>query len=375
MVLLYLLLQHLGTLFAVAGQIATILNPFLYGSVFAYLLKIPCNAVDQRFGGRFKSWKTHHRFNSLTAILMVLLFSGLIVGMFVMVIPELIRSINRLITLAPDMANDLIDWISTRFEGRPEVQAFINSSILSLQTTLQDWMTSDLLPTLRGMLGSFASAFSSVAGFLYNIIIGLVVCIYLLLSRKRLARHGKSIIYAVFKPSTADRLMNELHFIDSVFTGFFGGRVLDSAIIGVICYVFCFIMSLVNGFSNGLLISTLVGVTNIIPFIGPFIGAIPSAVLVLMDSPLNCLIFVIFILILQQLDGNVIGPHILSGSTGLPGVWVLFSITLFGGLFGLVGVLVGVPVFAVLYNGVRRLTVRRLKQHGRLSVLMRGDDP
>ena len=196
-----------------------------------------------------------------------------------------------------------------------------------------------------------------------------IICIYLLASRKKFTRHAKALLYAVFKPERADRLLTEFTYIDTTFVGFFGGKILDSAIVGLICYVFCAIMSVVAGFQNGVLISVIIGVTNVIPYFGPFIGAVPSALLIFISSPRNCLIFLIFILVLQQFDGNVLGPKLLAGSVGLTGFWVLFAITLFQGLFGFVGILVGVPVFAVIYDLARRAILSGLKKHGKLDVL------
>ena len=180
-------------------------------------------------------------------------------------------------------------------------------------------------------------------------------------------------IYAVFKPERAEKVLREFAFIDKTFVGFFAGKILDSAIVGLLCYIFCAIMSVVmTGFENAVLISVIIGVTNIIPYFGPFIGAAPSALLILIASPRSCIIFLLFILILQQFDGNVLGPRLLADSVGLSGFWVLFSITLFQGLFGFVGILVGVPVFAVIYDLLKRGILLGLEKHGKTDVLWDG---
>jgi predicted PurR-regulated permease PerM len=162
------------------------------------------------------------------------------------------------------------------------------------------------------------------------------------------------VINALFPQNLAKSIIDEFAFIDKTFVGFFAGKILDSAIIGLICYVFCLILQLTMGLHNAVLIAVIVGVTNVIPYFGPYIGGIPAALLVLMDSPAACVIFVVFIILLQQFDGNFLGPLLLSGSVGLSGFWVLFSITLFGGLMGFVGILIGVPVFAVIYDLIKR---------------------
>ena len=249
------------------------------------------------------------------------------------------------------------------------LQNYVNNAFASLESWLKNWATTDLLPTVQNMMGGAFTVASSVLTAMKNIVLGLIICVYLLLSRKRFAKHGRAVIYALFKPARAEALLREVSFIDTTFVGFFGGKILDSAIVGLICYVFCMIMTFAAGFQNAVLISVIIGVTNVIPYFGPFIGAAPAALLILISSPRNCLIFLVFIVILQQFDGNVLGPKLLAGSVGLTGFWVLFAITLFQGLFGFVGILVGVPVFAVIYDLVRRAIVNGLRRHGKLDVL------
>jgi predicted PurR-regulated permease PerM len=164
----------------------------------------------------------------------------------------------------------------------------------------------------------------------------------------------------MFKPKWADFILEEVAFIDRMFGGFIDGKLVDSAIIGVLCYLGCVIFK----FPNALLVSAIVGITNVIPFFGPFIGAIPSVLLILIDSPIKAVWFAIFVFGLQQLDGNVIGPAILGDRTGLSSFWVLFAIILFGGIWGLVGMVICVPLFAVIYDTVKRLVRRGLEKNG-----------
>ena len=182
-------------------------------------------------------------------------------------------------------------------------------------------------------------------------VIGLIVMVYLLNMKDKLLTQAKMIIYGVFPMKIANKVIEEARYVHSVFGGFIIGKLLDSLIIGLLCFV---VMS-VAGMPYVLLVSVIVGVTNIIPFFGPFIGAVPSAFLILMDDPMMCLYFLILILLLQQFDGNILGPKILGDSTGLSSFWVLFAILLFGGLFGFVGMIVGVPTFAVFYRLVTEL--------------------
>jgi len=179
-------------------------------------------------------------------------------------------------------------------------------------------------------------------------------------SRNRSAFLGFMLLRSVFKPKWADAISEEMAFVDRLFGGFISGKILDSAIIGVLCYIGCSIFQ----FPNALLVAAIVGVTNVIPFFGPFIGAIPSALLIFLEDPIKGLWFVLFVFLLQQLDGNVIGPKILGDSTGLSALWVMFGILLFGGLWGIPGMLIGVPLMAVIYDIIRQLTFKGLREHG-----------
>jgi len=195
--------------------------------------------------------------------------------------------------------------------------------------------------------------------FLKNLLIGVIVAVYLLANRKTFKRQAGMLLRSVFKPKWADAISEEMAFVDRLFGGFISGKILDSAIIGVLCYIGCSIFQ----FPNALLVAAIVGVTNVIPFFGPFIGAIPSALLIFLEDPIKGLWFVLFVFLLQQLDGNVIGPKILGDKTGLSSFWVLFSIVLFGGLWGLAGMIIGVPLMAVIYDLVKKFVYFQMNKN------------
>ena len=300
----------------------------------------------------------------------VLLLSVLVIYLLLsMVIPEMARSIVALAVAVPPKAEQFTQWVIGHLEGNAALQNYVNNAFASLEAWLFNLATTDLLPTVQGMMDGVVTTVSSVFTVMKNIVLGGIICIYLLAGRKKFAKHGKALVYAVLKPQRADGLLRELAYVDKTFVGFFGGKILDSAIVGLICYAFCLVMTFAAGFQNAVLISVIIGVTNVIPYFGPFIGAVPAALLILISSPRNCLIFLIFIVILQQFDGNVLGPKLLADSVGLTGFWVLFGITLFEGMFGFVGILVGVPVFAVIYDLIRHWIVAGLKRHDKLDVL------
>ena len=235
-----------------------------------------------------------------------------------------------------------------------------DSSADAIYQDVNVWATETLGPYVTSIVSGVGSSVYNVLMFLYNLLIGLIVSCYLLASRKKFARQSVLIVRSVLKPRWADLFLNEVAFIDRMFGGFIDGKILDSAIIGVLCYIGCIIFK----FPNPLLVSAIVGITNVIPFFGPFIGAVPSTLLIMFEDPIKGLWFILFVLALQQLDGNVIGPAILGDRTGLSSFWVLFAIILCGGLWGLVGMVICVPMFAVIYDIVKKLVRRGLNKKG-----------
>ncbi len=374
-ILLFFCIRSLDELRRGFRWIMDILMPFIYGGTLAYLLKTPCNYLEGKFQALLP--EKGKRYANVLSVVTVLLLSLLVIYLLLSsVIPEMVDSIVALALMVPGRVEDLALWVVEHLEGNEELQSYASAMFSDMENWLRNWATTDLLPTVQGMMqgmmgmmGDVMTTVGSVLTVLKNVVLGLIICVYSLLSRRKFAKHGKALVYAALKPEWAEAALRELRFVDSTFVGFFGGKILDSAIVGVICYIFCAIMTATAGFQNAVLISVIIGVTNVIPYFGPFIGAVPAALLILISSPRNCLIFLIFLLILQQFDGNVLGPKLLAGSVGLTSFWVLFSITLFQGLFGFVGILVGVPVFAVIYDLLRRWIVRGLKKHGKLDVL------
>ena len=367
-ILLFFSIRGFGEIRQSFQWLLGVLKPVIYGAVMAYLLKTPCNFLEKRILALMPE-KHKKRANGLTVLVVMILTFLIIYLLMIMVIPEMASSTLILVNAVPQKMDEFANWLTGMLDGNELLQTYANTAILNVENHLQDWAKTDLLPTMQGMMGGFANTVGSVFGMISNAVIGLIICIYLLLGRKTFARQGKAVLYAVFKSERADAVLRELQFIDKTFVGFFGGKILDSAIVGLICYVFCIVMTFTMGFPNAVLISVIVGVTNVIPYFGPYIGAVPSALLVLISGPVNCIIFIVFIIILQQFDGNILGPALLADSVGLTGFWVLFSITLFQGFFGFVGILVGVPVFAVIYDMIRRLVMLGLKKHGKTELL------
>lgn len=335
------------------GKIMSILTPFIYGGVMAYLLKTPYNFTEKRLIKFFKGERMA-LVKALSLIIVILAALLIIFMLLTMVIPELIDSLVSIAQAIPGVVAQAERAIAGFTQDNPVVREYIDKAMDTVKVSGPEWIRKVVLPRLTDTLGGVVGVFGSLLGLLYNLFIGLIICIYILLEKKKFARQGTMLIYSAFKRETAERILDEFRFIDKTFVGFFAGKVLDSAVVGLICYVFCIALQLTMGMHNAVLIAVVIGVTNIIPFFGPYIGAIPSAIIILMDKPLCCLIFVIFIMLLQTFDGNVLGPKLLAGSVGLSGFWVLFAITLFGGLFGIPGIVAGVPVFAVIYDLIKR---------------------
>ena len=366
-ILLFFCIQRMDQIRQGFQWLMGVLMPFIYGGTMAYLLKTPCSFLEEKIRDILP--EKHKKQASILAVVAVLLLSVLVLYLLLsMIIPEMARSIVALAVAVPPKAEEFTHWVIGHLEGNEALQNYVNNAFASLEAWLYNWATTDLLPTMQGMMDGVVTTVSSVFTVMKNIVLGGIICIYLLAGRKKFAKHGKALVYAVLKPRWAEGLLRELAFVDKTFVGFFGGKILDSAIVGVICYIFCLIMTVAAGFQNAVLISVIIGVTNVIPYFGPFIGAVPAALLTLISSPRNCLILLIFIVILQQFDGNVLGPRLLADSVGLNGFWVLFGITLFEGLFGFVGILVGVPVFAVIYDLVRRWILAGLRKHDKMDV-------
>lgn len=341
-----------------------ILAPFIYGAVIAYLLKPVCNTYENFFRARLPD--ELRRAAAPLAILLSMLTGLLIVyALIIMIIPQLVGSIISLFNTLPDQVESFIEWLELTFRDNKVLLGYIDTGYETLRSTFNDWVKNDLTPMLTNLISGVGSGVVNVVITVKNIVIGLIIAVYLLASRRRFGRQAKLALYSILKPAWADVVMEELRYANRMFEGFINGKILDSAIIGVLCYI----VSVIVGFPNALLVSAIVGVTNVIPFFGPFIGAVPATLLILIQDPLKAFWFVIFIVILQQVDGNIIGPKILGNTTGLSSFWVLFSILLFGGLWGFVGMIIGVPLFAVIYDILKKLILRGLHRHHRDDLL------
>ena len=346
---------------ALGAKIANILAPVIYGAVFAYLLNPVYNRVQAAVMKMTEKIITQEEGRKrlggfLGTLASLFLLVAVVVGLISMLIPQLINSISGVMGTLPASINNLEIWLEKVLADNPDLEQQVMQHYGAAADYLQNWLTNVVVPNIYRIIGSVSSGVVLVVRAVFDILIGLIVMVYLLNMKEKLLAQAKMIIYGLFPLKIANKVIEEGRYVHQVFGGFIIGKLLDSLIIGLICFVLL-------GFANMpyvLLVSVIVGVTNVIPFFGPFIGAIPSAFLILLSDPMKCLYFLIFILLLQQFDGNILGPKILGDSTGLSSFWVLFSILLFGGLMGFVGMIIAVPTFAVIYRLVTEFTTWKL---------------
>ena len=346
---------------ALGAKIANILAPVIYGAVFSYLLNPVYNRVQAAVMKMTEKIITQEEGRKrlggfLGTLASLFLLVAVVVGLISMLIPQLINSISGVMETLPASINNLEIWLEKVLADNPDLEQQVMQHYGAAADYLQNWLTNVVVPNIYRIIGSVSSGVVLVVRAVFDILIGLIVMVYLLNMKEKLLAQAKMIIYGLFPLKIANKVIEEGRYVHQVFGGFIIGKLLDSLIIGLICFVLL-------GFANMpyvLLVSVIVGVTNVIPFFGPFIGAIPSAFLILLSDPMKCLYFLIFILLLQQFDGNILGPKILGDSTGLSSFWVLFSILLFGGLMGFVGMIIAVPTFAVIYRLVTEFTTWKL---------------
>lgn len=362
-IICYFSFLRFSDIYEVLKKIMGLLRPFVYGLVIAYLLN-PIMVFTEKytvpFLGKYlkkekfvkKAARTIGVFSSL--VFMIALISALLN----MVVPELAKSIYDLVVNLPNEITDFVKKIETVQVENTTVNQILKEVVIRGTELLENWVQTDLLKQTNLLVTGLTTGVISIVNVVFDVVLGVFVSVYALYGKEEFLAQGRKIIYAVMSPKRANLTLHVLRKTNTIFGGFIIGKIIDSAIIGVLCFIGVSLLKM----PYALLVSVFVGVTNIIPYFGPFIGAIPCAILILIVDPLKGLYFIIFIFLLQQLDGNLIGPTILGDSTGLSAFWVLFSILLFGGLFGVVGMIVGVPTFAVFYYVVNLFLQHKLEK-------------
>lgn len=362
MVVFFLFLRYEG--FASGwSNLLVVLQPVLFGAVGAYLVNPIMKAYEKRILDyklpRAKDEaKAKKSARSLAITLGVLTFLAIIIAIIGIIIPQMVANISDLTKSVPRELARFTAWLDENSDA--DVVVWFSDLVTEVTDSIVGWLKTDFLKEGLEYISSIANGVYIVVRSLLNLIIGIIVAIYILQSKEKFTGQLKKIIYALFKPHTGNKIIHVMRRSNDIFGGFIIGKIIDSLIIGVIAFVVCKILQM----PYSALLATIIGVTNIIPFFGPFIGAIPCLILVVLYNPLKALYLLIFIIILQQVDGNIIGPKILGDSTGLSSFWVIFAILIGGGFFGVIGMILGVPVFAVIYYLLKKLFEAKLRHRG-----------
>ena len=361
--LCYYLLYNTQNVANFVGKINDILMPFYIGIVAAYLLCPIYNGVFKYVyaanEGRFEKNIKRYKFAraGATTVSMTFLFC-VVGGFFMLVIPELIESIVGLIKDVPHMVETVYDWIDKLLAENPQLSSYVHSLVDENLDNALNWAQDYAVVGAETLISGISLGIIGTFGAIIDIFVALVICVYVLNSKELFQAQAKKFILAMFPEKKASDIFEFGNQVNNTFGGFINGKIIDSIIIGILCFIG---MTMLN-MPLAVLISVIVGITNIIPFFGPFIGAIPSIILLLFVDPVSSLKFAVWILVLQQLDGNIIGPRILGKATKLASFWVMFAILVGGGLFGFIGMVLGVPTMAIIYIYVARMINNKLKK-------------
>ena len=343
----------------ITGLISNIMNvilPFIFGFVIAYLMNPMVDFIKKIWFKIFKKNLGH----KMSMVISYILVISIIVVLFLVTLPEVIVSINVILQEIPGAVEGLYDWIEKDLLG---YISEITKGSISVESLLPS-ITSNIdkiFNSLSENVSKVISATVSITSFIFNLLMGVIISIYMLCHKNKYKGQMKKVLYAFFSDSFVKEIIEFFQHVHDTFSRFIVAKIIDSAIIGVMCYIGC----LVLGFDNALLIAIIVGITNVIPYFGPFIGAIPCALIVLLQGVNPMLIFVIFIFALQQFDGNILGPKLLGDSLGLNALWIIFSIIIMTAIFGVVGMFIGVPLFAVIFMLIKGLIYVKLEGKGK----------
>lgn len=354
-VLLVVAITKFGTLMNMLSSLLTILSPVIWGFVIAFLMNPIMVKTEQLFRKGTKKIKPIRGklLRALSVTVSSVIFLGVVIGIIAVIMPELINSVMEMFNNASEIATNIQSWINRLFKNYPDMKQMATDKLKTFTTDF-DMIISRIQPMLENIL----SGAWGLVTVLKNFVLGFIVSIYMLCSKDTLLAQLKKTLIAGTKKTTCSKIMNACSKANKVFSGFITGKLIDSLIIGMLCFIALTLMNM----PYNIIISVLIGVTNIIPFFGPIIGAVPATFLMLLVDPKKAILLLIFIIILQQFDGNILGPKILGDSTGLPGFWVLISLLVFGGMFGFVGMIIAVPVTALIYSFTRDAVESKLKK-------------
>lgn len=346
---------HFDKTRALLSKFVDICSPLIFGAGFAYILNPLLRFYEEVLLKPRRGKKSMSRtMRRIFSVILTFLSLGILLSLFLwMILPHLTESITDLVDKFPDyiaslqsLANTIAAKGGVLADAVETALTYINNFIDQSYDLLKEY-----LPLITDYLQTIAVA-------VLDVVLGLVFAVYFLFAKENLAAQTKKILHAIFSDKTYHSIIEIVTLANRTFGRYFTGAILDSLLVGIICFIFMAIL----GLPYASLISVIIAVTNIIPIFGPFIGAIPSALILFVANPLYAIYFVIMILVLQQIDGNIIVPKIHGASTGLAPVWVISAITIMSGFFGLIGMFIGVPLFSVIYTIIKQRTERRLRE-------------
>lgn len=363
--LFYFFIFRMDVVFGTLRKLISIMMPVICGAIIAYLL-IPIVNFQERHFYKYLIHKKHmnpskrqRKVVRYVSIIFALIFAFLIIySLLAMIVPSIIESIISIINDFPRYFQNIRHWLESLLKDNPEWQTTVFSYIEQYSPKLENFLNVQILPQLRSILQHLSTGVFGTLVFIKNLLIGLIISIYLMAGKEEFVTQSKMFVYAFLSTEHANSVVKGFRFAHRTFVGFIVGKIVDSVIIGILCYMGTTLI----GTPYALLVSVVVGVTNVIPFFGPYLGAIPTAFIILMVNPMQCLYFLIFILLLQQFDGNILGPKILGNSTGLSSFMVIVAILLFGGIMGIPGMIIGVPTLAVIMAGIKTFRTYNLRQ-------------
>lgn len=364
----YYLMFHGSKLLTNIGHVFYILMPVMFGLILAYLLSPVMDYFEVRIFTPLCNklpWKATKKRSGLIRIWCILitlvLFFFCIYELISMLISQIVPSVLAIANNYDVYLDNITAWLNKTLENNPMLRENAMKILDNYSNEINSWINTTVLTKTSDLVKVVSVSVWSSLKVLWNLIIGIIISVYVMSNKEKFSGQFKKIIYAFYDTNTANIIINNVKFTHRTFGGFIGGKVLDSIIIGLICFIGMTILQ----FPFPALISVIIGVTNFIPFFGPFLGAIPSLFLIFIVDPLhplNCVFFALFVLALQQFDGNILGPFILGDSTGLSSFWVIFAITFFGGVWKIPGMIVGVPLFAVIYAAIKSIVDTKLKK-------------
>lgn len=359
-VVFFFLMYRLPGIFAFLKKLLGVIEPVIIGFIIAYLVNPIANAIN---GGLLKLSKKNIKLQNniykrvargVSVFGALAAFTAVLILIFYMIVPQFIDSISSMVKVLPGQLEDFAQRVSTEFEKNSDLQKVL----MSVYEYEKKWLQNDFTAYVNSMAAYFASGVWSVVNFIKNFAVGYIFALYILYNKALLMRQFRKIMFACIKNSVVERILRTGKRVHSIFSGFIYGKLLDSAIIGVLCFIGVTIFKM----PYPMLVAVTVGVTNVIPVFGPYLGGIPCAALILLTDTMKGVYFIIFIICLQAFDGNFLGPKILGNSTGLSAFWVVFAIVVGGGMFGVPGMVIGVPAFAVIYYLIESFVNYRVKK-------------